>query len=220
MLAEQQPGEHRVWVNDWAGALYARAILLDSDRGHVLGSVETGWEGVELEIPGDGDLIYSNALYMSRGYHGKRTDVLEFYNRLTLQLEGEIVLPPKAGRGLPNTNHSDFSDDERFLFLTFFTPSASVGIVDLHSREYIGEIETAGCAYVFSGGARRFFSLCGDGSILSVDIDDRGRELSRKRYPDLFDAVADPPARHGRARERYLVLCQPPGRGSRHRCRR
>jgi methylamine dehydrogenase heavy chain len=192
VLSEQQPGEHRVWVNDWQGGLYARAVLFDSASGEVLGSVETGWEGVKLDIPRNGDVVYNSALYMSRGYHGERTDVLEFFNRLTLQLEGEIVLPPKAGRGLPNTNHSDLSDDDRFLFLTFFTPSASVGIVDLESRQYVGEIETAGCAYVMAAGERRFFSLCGDGSILSVDIDDTGRELSRKRYSALFDAVVDP----------------------------
>jgi methylamine dehydrogenase heavy chain len=192
VVSEQEPGEHRVWVNDWAGALYAKAVLFDADKGDVLGSVETGWEGVKLDIPAKGDLIYNSALYMSRGYHGERTDVLEFFNRKTLEVEGELVLPPKAGRGIPNTNHSDISDDDRFLFLTFFTPSSSVGIVDLETHKYIGEIETAGCAYVMGAGSRRFFSLCGDGSILSVNIDDSGREVSRKRYKGLFDAVADP----------------------------
>jgi methylamine dehydrogenase heavy chain len=192
VVSEQKPGEHRVWVNDWAGALYSKAVLFDADTTDVLGSVETGWEGVKLDIPTNGDLIYNSALYMSRGYHGERTDVLEFFNRKTLEVEGELILPPKAGRGIPNTNHSDISDDDRFLFLTFFTPSSSVGIVDLNSQEYIGEIETAGCAYVMAAGPRRFFSLCGDGSILSVDIDDSGREVSRKRYSGLFDPVADP----------------------------
>jgi len=192
VLTDQQAGEHRIWVNDWAGAVYSRAILFDADSGDMLGAVETGWEGVKLDLPVGGDHIYSNALYMSRGYHGERTDVLEYINRSTLRVEGEIVLPPKAGRGLPNTNHSNLSDDESFLFLTFFTPASSVGVVDLRSKTYIGEIETAGCAYVFSAGPRRFFALCGDGSALGIEIDNAGKEIRRNRYQGLFDPIADP----------------------------
>jgi methylamine dehydrogenase heavy chain len=192
VLEDQKAGEHRVWVHDWAGALYAKAVLFDADTGYVLGSVETGWEGVALDIPSSGDVIYNSALYMSRGYHGERTDVVEMYDPATLHLLGEVELPPKAGRGLPNTNHSAISDDDRFLFLTFFTPGASVGVLDLERKEYIGEIETAGCAYVLASGPRQFFSICGDGSLLSVDIDDSGKEVARKRYPGLFDAIADP----------------------------
>lgn len=192
VLPDQKAGEHRIWVNDWAGAVYSRALLFDADSGNMLGAVETGWEGVKLDLPVGGEHIYSNALYMSRGYHGERTDVLEYVNRSTLHVEGEIVLPPKAGRGLPNTNHSNLSDDESFLFLTFFTPASSVGVVDLRSKRYIGEIETAGCAYVFAAGPRRFFALCGDGSALSIEIDNAGQEIRRKRYQGLFDPVADP----------------------------
>lgn len=192
VLADQKPGEHRIWVNDWAGAVYSRAILFDADSGDMLGAVETGWEGVKLDLPVGGEHIYSSALYMSRGYHGERTDALEYINRATLRVEGEIILPPKSGRGLPNTNHSNLSDDESFLFQTFFTPASSVGVVDLRSKTYIGEIETAGCAYVMSAGPRRFFSLCGDGSALAIEIDDTGREARRKRYGGLFDPQADP----------------------------
>ena len=192
VLEDQKVGEHRVWVNDFAGGVYSRAILFNADNGEMLGSVETGWEGVKLDIPKMGEEFYTSALYMSRGYHGERTDVLEFFNRSTLNIESELVLPPKAGRGIPNANHSNFSDDEAFLFLTFFTPASSVGVVDLKAKKYIGEIETAGCAYVFSGGPRRFFALCGDGSVLAITIDNAGKELSRKRYQGLFDPIGDP----------------------------
>ena len=192
VLEEQKPGEHRIWVNDWAGAVYSRAILFNADSGDMLGAVETGWEGVKLDLPVGGDHIYSSALYMSRGYHGERTDALEYINRSTLSVEGEIILPPKSGRGLPNTNHSNLSDDESFLFQTFFTPASSVGVVDLRAKKYIGEIQTAGCAYVMSAGPRRFFSLCGDGSALAVQIDDNGKEAGRTRYRGLFDPKVDP----------------------------
>jgi methylamine dehydrogenase heavy chain len=192
VIEDQVPGEHRVWVHDWAGALYSKAVLFNAEDGSVLGSVETGWEGLALDIPRSGDLIYNSALYMSRGYHGERTDVVEMFDPATLNVVGEIAVPPKAGRGIPNRNHSDISDDDRFLFLTFFTPAASVGVVDLHTKEYVGEIETTGCAYVLASGPRQFFVICGDGSLLAVDVDDVGKEESRKRYGDLFDAIEDP----------------------------
>ena len=191
-VADQKSGEHRVWVHDWNGGLYSRAMLFNSDDGDMLGSVETGWEGVKLDISSAGDRIYNLGLYMSRGYHGKRTDVLEYYDRSSLQVLGEIAVPAKAPRGLPNTNHSDFSDDEHFLFVSFFTPASSVGIIDLRSDKYVGEIETAGCAYVMAGGDRRFYTICGDGSLLSITIDDSGKELSRTRLRDVFDAINDP----------------------------
>lgn len=191
-VPDQKPGEHRVWVNDWNGGLYSRAMLFNASEGEMLGSVETGWEGVKLDIPSKGQFVYNLGLYMSRGYHGERTDVLEYYDRSTLNLEGEIAVPPKAPRGLPNTNHSDFSDDERFLFVSFFTPASSVGIIDLKTRNYVGEIETAGCAYVMAGGDRRFFTLCGDGSLVVITVDDNGGEKARTRLSKVFDPIADP----------------------------
>jgi hypothetical protein len=50
VLPDQKAGEHRIWVNDWAGAVYSRALLFDADSGNMLGAVETGWEGVKLDL--------------------------------------------------------------------------------------------------------------------------------------------------------------------------
>ena len=191
-IPKQVTGEHRLWVNDWGGAMYSRGVLYDSDSGDMLGSVETGWQGMKLNVPDTGDFIYNDAIYMSRGYHGDRADVVEVFNRQTLEIEGEVVIPTKLGRGIPTANHSTLTDDDRFILIDFFTPASSVGIVDLTSREYVGEIETAGCAYVYAAGPRRFFSLCGDGSVLLVTIDDSGTEVSRQRFPGIFDAANDP----------------------------
>jgi methylamine dehydrogenase heavy chain len=191
-IPQQMRGQHRLWVNDWGGAMYSRSVLYDSDKGDMLGSVETGWQGMKLNIPRTGDLIYNDAIYMSRGYHGERTDVVESFNRYTLELKGEIAIPPKPGRGIPTANHSTLTDDDQFILVDFFTPGSSVGVVELATKKYVGEIETAGCAYVYAAGPRQFFTLCGDGSVLLVVIDDNGAELSRQRYPGIFDAQGDP----------------------------
>lgn len=191
-LPEKRPEQRWVWAHDWRNGLYSRARLLDVDTGEILGHVDTGWEGIKLDIPSTGDFIYQAPMYMSRGFRGERTDVVEFINKRTLNVEKEVVIPGKAVRGWPDPNHTALSDDGRFLYVHFFAPASSVGVVDLKTGSYLGELETTGCAHVMAAGNSRFFSLCGDGSVLSVSIDEQGKELSRKRYSGFFDVENDP----------------------------
>lgn len=191
-VPDKQPGQRWVWVNDFMGGLYARVRLYDIDKEELLGGVDTGWEGIRLEFPRKGDKIYQAPMYMSRGFRGDRTDVVEVIDKHTLKVEKEIPIPPKAIRGWPDPNHTSMSDDDRFMFLQFFTPASSIGVVDLIAGKYQGEIETTGCAHVMAAGRDRFFTLCGDGSILTVKVDGEGKEVSRKRYPGFFDVEHDP----------------------------
>ena len=67
----------------------------------------------------------------------------------------------------------------------------------------MGEIETPGCALVYPTGKRAFFSLCGDGAALQVQLDDNGREASKSRTAQLFDPLTDP------VTEKGVRLCRP-----------
>lgn len=191
-LPEQKKDDHWVWVTDFDGGLYARAILFNADTGRMLGSTDIGWEGIKLDFPKSGEVFYNHGMYLARGFRGKRVDVVEIINRKTLSKEGEIEVPPKMIRGWPNPNESALTDDDRFLFLHFFAPASGIGIVDLKQKKFVGEIETAGCGYVMSAGPRQFFTLCGDGSALLVSINDQGQEVSRSRVEKLFDPNVDP----------------------------
>lgn len=191
-IPEQKPGEHRIWWADFSNGLYARTWLINTDTGERLGSVDTGWEGIKLDIPSKGSNFYNNGLFLSRAFHGVRTDVIEIFDRNTLGLQGEIIVPPKAIRGWPNLNHSALSDDDRFMLIQFYTPASSIGVADLESRKFVGEIETAGCAHIMSGGPQRFFTLCGDGSLLAVTFDNEGKEKARERISKVFDPEGDP----------------------------
>ena len=84
------------------------------------------------------------------------------------------------------------SDDDAFILTQFFTPASSVGITSLKANKFGSEVQTSGCAHVLPAGDHRFFTLCGDGSALAVTYNDEGKEVSRKRYPALFDADKDP----------------------------
>lgn len=204
-------GERRVWVHDYALGLYGRAILVNADTGDWLGMIDTGWEGVKLDFDRDRKVIYNVGLYMSRGFHGQRVDVLEIFDANTLKILGEIPLPAKMIRGWPNLHHSAMTDDNRFMLVHFYTPASSIGVIDLQARKYVGEIETAGCAHVMSAGGRRFLMLCGDGSALEVQLTDAGRERARIPHKDLFDAVNDPLHGTGVRREDIWTLVSQKG---------
>jgi methylamine dehydrogenase heavy chain len=66
-----------------------------------------------------------------------------------------------------------------------------VTVVDTKLRKFVREIETPGCALIYPTGPRSFFSVCGDGSLSLVDLDDNGA-ARQKRTPPLFDLAADP----------------------------
>lgn len=192
VLPDKPPGAHWAWIGDFQNGLYARSILVDGDTGRTLGTLDTGWEGIKLDFPRHGKEIYNLAMYMSRGYRGERTDALTAYDPHTLKPLRETIIPPKGIKGWPDPNHTALSDDDRFLFMQFFTPASSIGVADVRDGRYVGEIETSGCAHVMAAGPRQVFTLCGDGSALAITIGDDGHEVSRKRYTGFFDADKDP----------------------------
>ena len=65
-------------------------------------------------------------------------------------------------------------------------------MVDLKARKFLGEIETPGCAQVTATANRQFFSMCADGSMLTVQFDDSGKETAKKQSKPLFDPNTDP----------------------------
>src|SRR5262249_13240393 len=136
--------------------------------------------------------IFSPETYFSRGTRGTRTDVVTMYDPSLLAPVGEIVIPPKRASNLPMMANSDLTDNGRFLLIYNFTPAQSVTVVDIHSQRLVGEIETAGCALVYPTGARSFFSICADGSLLNVYLDDKGQARSRDRTGQMFDVAKDP----------------------------
>lgn len=185
-------GPHQVWLHDIAGISYTKATLFDADTGRVLGSVDTGYLGMKLELSAKTPRFFAAETYLSRGFRGERTDVVTIYDAKTLRPVGEIGIPAKRLLGMPTTAHSTLLDDERFLVAYNFSPASTVSVVDLERQSFAGEIELAGCALLYPIGPRRFASLCGDGGLLELTLDDQGHEQRRKVYPKLFDPSTDP----------------------------
>ena len=202
LVADQlpaEPGVHWVWVNDVVFHHMAdgKAFLLDGDSGRMLGMLSTGFGFNGVVLGKSGAEILSPETYFSRGTRGTRTDVITYYAPRTLSPVAEVTIPPKRASSIPMLANARLTDDFKFLLLYNYTPAQSVSVVDVAARKFIGEIETPGCALVYPTGKRTFFSLCGDGAALQVQLDDNGRAASKSRTAKLFDPVTDPVTEKG-----------------------
>jgi methylamine dehydrogenase heavy chain len=188
------PSQHWVWVNDIAffNMPDGRATLVDGDTGKMLGMLSTGFGFNGLVIAKHGGLIYSLESYYSRGTRGVRTDIVVLYDPRRLVPVAEIGIPPERAAIVPMRSEAALTDDGRFLLVYDFTPAQSVTVVDTRSRKFVGEIGTAGCGLIYPTGARTFFSICADGALLSVTLDDAGHAARLARTPRLFDPEKDP----------------------------
>ena len=185
--------KHWVWVNDFVfpHMTDGSAYLVNGDTGQYLGTLSTGYGFAGVVLPRDGKMIYSPETYFSRGTRGTRTDVVTLYDPATLGAIGEIPVPPKRSSNLPMIANAVLTDDDRFLLIYNFNPGQSVTVVDTKTRQFAGEIETPGCALEYPSGPRSFFTVCGDGSLLLVTLDEHGGAQQRRTEP-LLSMGADP----------------------------
>ena len=188
-LTLPSPTPHWIWVGD---LVFRRSALLDADSGRFLGMLSSGVGVIAPSVsPARGE-IYLPETYYSRGSRGERTDLVTVYDAARLAPIAEIRIPPKRADVVNGAALSTLLDDGRFLAVFNLTPATSVTIVDVVAREPVGEIATPGCSLVYAAGPRRFASLCGDGSLLLVTLDEAGREASRQRSEKFFNPIDDP----------------------------
>ena len=200
---------HWVWVNDivFPHMSDGQALLIDGDSGRFLGMLSTGFGFERVLLARDGKLIFSPEIYFSRGTRGTRTDVVTLYDPVHLSPVGEIAIPPKRSANMPMMADSELTDDGAFLLIYNFTPAQSITVVDTRSRRFASEIETPGCALAYPTGPRSFFSICADGALLDVHLDDTGHVSRRVHTRDMFDVSADPVTEKGvRLGSRWLFV--------------
>ncbi len=195
---------HWVWVGD---LVQRRSALVDVDSGRLLGVLDSGLGLPQSLFPARRPEIYVVETHYSRGSRGERSDLLTVYDAASLEPQAEVLLPPKRAVSMVPLGHTALSDDDRFAAVFNLTPATSLSIVDVAERRFSAEIETPGCALVYAAGPRRFASLCMDGALLLVELDDSGRERSRSRSQPFFDPETDPVTEKGvRIGERWLFV--------------
>lgn len=171
--------------------LVSQIYVIDGDSRKIIGMLTGGLLSTATISP-DHSRIYVADTFFSRGTRGTRTDVVTTYDAKTLDPMGEVVIPPR--RLLAGTDNLQLKTtaDGKLLLVANMTPATSVTLIDTAGDKVVGEIPTPGCPEFQLIGARRFASLCGDGSMLSVSFDDAGKVRTQKRSKPFFDPEKDP----------------------------
>lgn len=137
--------------------------------------------------------LYTAETFYSRMTRGERTDAITIWDAATLQPKGEILLPGgKRQLSVIYPNLFRFTNGEKWALVANFTPAQSVTVVDLDGRKVLGDIDLPGCAQVYPTGERGFTSLCADGSLISISLDDKGKVASSKTVAGVQDIDRQP----------------------------
>ena len=184
---------HWIYLYDaaFANGTDTRLNLFDGDKGRLLGQIDAGYFPGFAVSP-DHQTIAVATTYWSRGWHGTRTDVLEFTDAASMKVTGEVALPPKRAQGPPTLFNIAFSHDQRLIYSTNITPAASISVVDFAHKAVLSELDTDGCVLAIPSLERRVSAVCENGRLLSIVVDDQGHEVSRGFSDKFFNADKDP----------------------------
>lgn len=203
-------GPTRAYISDIAinHIVDGRLHVVDVDTGRYIGQVPLAYAGQAVLSP-DRKTIYVSTTYYSRLTRGTRSDVIDVWDSATLAHKGEIAIPERRAQALNYRGMISVSADGRWLFVQNATPASSVTVVDLRSRRLASEVATSGCwlALPIPSTPNRFATLCGDGTIETISIDDAGALASRHRSAPFFDPDHDPAFVHSQnVRDRFYFV--------------
>lgn len=187
----ERVGDHWLWVPD---RLFRHSVLFDGDSGRMLGAIDSGLQ-VSPRAPlwsHERSEIYNVDTTYSRGHRGERHDYLVIYDSRSLEVKGDVELPPKTADTGTGIALVGLLDGDRFVVVLNQSPGSSVSVVDIQTRQVVAEVQTAGCAAVFPAGPLRFGMLCGDGTAINVHLKPDGALDRIRRSPSFFDVVDDP----------------------------
>lgn len=184
-------GAHWVWVPD---RILRHAQLFDGDTGRALGTLDGSFtlSGPTMMFSARRREIYVIDPVYARGHRGERKDYVTIYDATTLQVRGEVEIPPRSASIGHGYQTAAVLDDERFLVIFNQDPSSSVSVVDLETRQFVDEIVVGGCALVYPTGGSQFGALCGNGTAVEVELDATGRKARATHSAKFFDTVSDP----------------------------
>jgi methylamine dehydrogenase heavy chain len=192
-LPEATP--HRIYISDIAimHIVDGRMHVIDGDSLNYLGMVSLGYAG-NAALSVDRKELYVATTYYSRLSRGERSDVVDIHDPQTLEHRGEIAIPARHAQALPYKGLTRPSSDGRWLFVQNATPASSVTVVDLKARKFAAEIPTPGCWIVIPSqtAGNRFSTLCGDGTLQTIALNENGSFKSRSRSTRFFDPADDP----------------------------
>lgn len=167
------------------------AYVFDAKSGEMQGLISVSGQTPAVQPSIDRREFYAAASYYSRGSYGDRTDILTIHDFANLSPIAEVDIPDKIV-ALKFSAYIGLLSGGKHVAVSNMTPAQSVSIVDVESRNFTGEISTPGCALILPVDNNDFMTLCGDGTLMLVELDDDGTETNRVRSNKFFDVQQDP----------------------------
>lgn len=172
ILNAPAPDTRRVYVTDPAHfAVVTQQYAVDAENGRVVGMTDGGFLAHPVAAE-DGSLIAQASTVYSRIARGDRTDYIEVFDPQSLLPVADIELPEGSERFLVGTYqwmNSLTPDNKKYLYYQF-SPSPSVGIVDLEGKTFERTVEVPDCYHIFPATPTVFYMNCRDGSLARVDV--------------------------------------------------
>ena len=179
------PGENYfISVNRGAGRIF------DATTGEMHGLINISQMTPAIQPNDERREFYATNIFWSRGNYGERTDLLVVHDYENLAPVAEIELPKKS-MIIPFRNYIGLRSGGRHGASSSTTPAQSVSITDIANRRFASEISTPGCALILPVGNNDFLTICGDGTLMLVQVDDNGNESNRVRSRRFFDLQED-----------------------------
>ncbi len=186
---------HRLYLTDLQIAHITDGLvhIVDGQSFKYLGMFSTGLFGITALSSDSSEMLVASTYYTKRN-RGDRFDQLEAYDTKTFALKKEIQIPAKHAMALPYKGTIAPSVDDAWVFIQNATPLASVTVVDHKAWKVTAEVPTLGCWIILpsQSNPRRFATLCGDGTLVTVTLNAKGDTATQTRSEKLFDPEKDP----------------------------
>jgi len=188
---EIAPGPNLFVVSPGRGGAGAITILSVDDLSYK-GNFATGMGG-QLFLRPDATVGFLASAFAERITYGPIKAYLQKFDVATLKTTQEVELPPKMALTMAQQPALAISRDGNWAYVQNATPATSVTVIDMRTGTVASEIPNPGCwgIYLAPRGSK-FSSLCGNGSMLTVNLDSGGKLESQASSPSIFDVDAEP----------------------------
>jgi methylamine dehydrogenase heavy chain len=187
-----KPGPHWAFYLDFELAnFHGRFVLIDADDVEFLAHLSAG-QMPSIAIAPDASEVYVAETTYAYGSRGQRHDIVTVYDTTHYAAQAHIPLPTGQRALMAALRRMTLLRDPRFLAVYNYTPAASLSIVDVEERRYVGDAAAPGCHLAYPTGERGVSMLCGDGTLATLVFDERGELLRTHRSEPFFDPDVDP----------------------------
>ena len=160
----------------------------DTVSGQVRGMLSADFIAHYEQSPARGEHYVIESFFSRGGRGGDRTDVVTVYDAASLEVAGEVVIPPRKVSSMPEIFGTALTAGDRLLVVYNFAPGQSISVVDLETREFVAEYPISGCALAIPTGDSGVTSLCSDGALLTTVLTAEGQLAGSHRSEPVMNA--------------------------------